>query len=192
MRLTRVRALTILLCALASVVLFRAFAAETLAQTPPKGAAASTGGRAVYDNHCAECHGPNGKGDGAAAHLMTPRPRDFTSGKYKTRSTESGSVPTDEDLVRTVNQGLVGTAMPAWQKLLKPEEITAVVGYIKTLSPRFASEKPDAISPYVPPTAPARRPAAAAAADPLTRGAAAYEKLQCGKCHGTDGRGTGA
>ena len=28
--------------------------------------------------------------------------------------------------------------------------------------------------------------------DGVQRGAAAYEKLQCGKCHGTDGRGTGA
>src|SRR6185295_2369313 len=103
---------------------------------------------------------------------------------------ESGSVPTDEDLVRTVSQGLNGTAMPAWQKLLSPEDITAVVGYIKTLSPRFAGEKPAAIPAYAPPAAPAKR--AAATVDPLTRGAAAYEKLQCGKCHGSDGRGTGA
>jgi mono/diheme cytochrome c family protein len=190
MRLTRVRVLTFLLCALAGVAVFRTFGTETLAQTAPQGAAAGNRGRDVYAKHCVECHGTSGKGDGAAAHLLTPRPRDFTSGKYKIRSTESGSVPTDDDLVRTVAQGLIGTAMPAWQKLLPAEDITAVVGYIKSLSPRFSSEKPAAIPAYVPPTAPARRPAAVT--DPLTRGVAAYEKLQCGKCHGTDGRGTGA
>ena len=48
-------------------------------------------GKAVYDAHCVECHGAAGKGDGPSAAYLAPRPRDFTTGKYKIRSTESGT-----------------------------------------------------------------------------------------------------
>ena len=49
-------------------------------------------GKSVYDAHCAECHGSDGKGGGPGAAYLTPRPRDFSSAKYKIRSTETGSV----------------------------------------------------------------------------------------------------
>jgi mono/diheme cytochrome c family protein len=162
----------------ATVVLVVTFYSRTLAQP-----AAASRGKQIYDAHCVECHGTNGKGDGPAAHLMTPHPRDFTSAKYKIRSTETGSLPTDDDLLRSVRQGLYGTAMPGWQKILPEDDVRAVVDYVKTLSPRFAAEKPQPlpVSASVPSTP-----------DGVQRGAAAYEKLQCGKCHGSDGRGTNA
>ena len=73
--------------------------------------------------------------------------------------------------------------MPGWQKVLPDDDIRAVVGYVKAFSPRFAAEAPQPIAIGAPvPTAP----------ESVTRGAAVYEKLQCGKCHGTDGRGTDA
>jgi mono/diheme cytochrome c family protein len=140
-------------------------------------------GNDVYEKHCAECHGRSGKGDGPAAHLMTPRPRDFTTAKYKIRTTETGSLPADEDLLRSVRQGLYGSAMPGWQKLLPESDIRAVVDYVKTFSPRFASETPRALT---------TAPPVAASPESIGRGAAAYTKLQCDKCHGMDGRGTGA
>ena len=140
-------------------------------------------GKAVYDAHCVECHGPTGKGDGPSASYLVPRPRDFTSGKYKIRSTETGTVPSDDDLIASVRRGLYGTAMPGWDRILPDSDITDVVQYIKTLSPQFAAQppKPIAISAGV-----ASSPASVA------RGQQAYDKLQCGKCHGSDGRGTGA
>src|SRR5438874_1459635 len=95
-------------------------------------------GKNVYDAHCVECHGESGRGDGPSAAYLTPRPRDFTSGKYKIRSTETGTVPTDDDLMQSVRQGLYATAMPAWARLLSDEEIHDVVKYLKTLSPQFA------------------------------------------------------
>ena len=142
-----------------------------------------TRGKIVYDAHCVECHGATGRGDGPAASHLVPAPRDFTSGKYKIRSTETGAVPTDDDLLRTVRQGLHGTAMPAWDTLLSDADQHEVVAYIKTLSPRFATDapKPVALGTDVP-----------SSADSLKRGRQAFDKLQCGKCHGTDGRGTGA
>ena len=87
-------------------------------------------GKTVYDAHCTECHGTNGKGDGPSAAYLTPRPRDFSTGSYKIRSTETGSVPTDDDLMRSVRQGLYGTAMPAWDRILSDAEIRDVVEYM--------------------------------------------------------------
>jgi mono/diheme cytochrome c family protein len=147
------------------------------------GRPAALRGQALYEEHCAECHGNEGRGDGPAAYLLVPRPRDLASGRYKIRSTESGSLPTDDDLLRTVRRGLDGSSMPGWDQVLSDADIRAVVEYIKALSPRFAAETPR-------PLASGRHPAADA--DSLSRGAAAYEKLQCGKCHGRDGRGDGA
>ena len=140
-------------------------------------------GKAVYDAHCVECHGDAGKGDGPASGFLTPRPRDFTTGKYKIRTTETGSLPSDDDLVQSVRRGLYGTTMPAWDRILSDDEIASVVDYIKSLSPQFAagSPKPIAIGPGIP-----------SSSDSITRGRTVYDKLQCGKCHGTDGRGTGA
>jgi cbb3-type cytochrome c oxidase subunit III len=140
-------------------------------------------GKAVYDTHCVECHGVAGKGDGASAAYLVPRPRDFTTGKYKIRTTASGNVPSDDDLIGSVRRGLYGTAMPGWDRILPDGDIADVVQYIKSLSPQFAAQpaQPVAIGDGLP-TSPAS----------IARGLQVYDKLQCGKCHGSDGRGTGA
>ena len=156
-----------------------AFRALLSAQTP----SAARPGRTVYEAHCVECHGAAGQGDGPAAHLLLPRPRDFTFGRYKIRTTESGSVPTDDDLLQSVRKGLYGTAMPGWETLLSDADIHAVADYLKTFSPRFQSEPPQPIEAGAQVTS---------TPESVTRGSAVYEKLQCGKCHGADGRGTGA
>jgi mono/diheme cytochrome c family protein len=140
-------------------------------------------GKAVYDAHCVECHGPTGKGDGPASPFLTPRPRDFTSGKYKIRSTETSNVPTDDDLIQSVGQGLYGSAMPGWATLLPAGDIRDVVSYIKTMSPRFVNE---------PPTVVTLGPQVTSSPESIARGNGVYKKLQCGSCHGTDGRGTSA
>jgi len=147
------------------------------------GVEAQPRGKAVYDAHCVECHGPTGRGDGASAAYLVPRPRDFTAGKYKIRSTESGSVPSDDDLIASVRRGLYATAMPGWDRILSDGDITDVVQYVKSLSPQFASQPPTPIALGDGlPSSPAS----------IARGQQAYDTLQCGKCHGSDGRGTGA
>ena len=139
-------------------------------------------GKNVYDAHCVECHGESGRGDGPSSAYLAPHPRDFTSAKYKIRSTESGSVPTDDDLRQSVRQGLYGTAMPAWDRILSDAEIADVVAYIKGLSPQFATpSRPVTVAAGVP-----------SSPESIARGLQVYDKLQCGKCHGSDGRGTGA
>jgi len=140
-------------------------------------------GKAVYDAHCVECHGNGGKGDGPSAAYLVPRPRDFTTAKYKIRSTESGTMPSDDDLIGSVRRGLYGTAMPGWDRILSDADINDVVQYVKSLSPQFGAQPPKPINIGEGlPSSPAS----------VARGQQAYDKLQCGKCHGTDGRGTGA
>src|SRR5207248_11511324 len=56
-------------------------------------------GKAVYERKCVGCHGEKGDGKGPAAELLLPKPRDFTKGLYKIRST-ANKTPTDQDLVR--------------------------------------------------------------------------------------------
>lgn len=137
-------------------------------------------GRSIYEAQCVQCHGKEGRGDGIAAALLSPRPRDLTSGKYKFRTTESGSIPTDDDLVKTISNGLHGTSMADWGAFLRGDSLMAVVAYTKSLSPRFRNETP-AIVKIGPPVS--SSPASIAA------GLKVFEKLQCASCHGTDGAG---
>src|SRR5215510_3566341 len=149
-------------------------------------ASAQTSGKAIYDERCVQCHGIDGRGNGAAAPVLTPRPRDFAAAQFKLRTTETGSLPTDDDLIRSITYGLPGTSMPGWQKFLSTSDIAAVAAYIKSFSPRFAVERPQGI-----PTVAASVPGAPTS-QTVTAGKAAYEKLRCAACHGTDGKGTGA
>jgi cytochrome c oxidase cbb3-type subunit 2 len=158
-------------------------ATASIAPSQPEPQGNSAHGKDVYTGHCVECHGAMGKGDGPASHLLTPRPRDFTLARYKIRSTETGSIPTEADLQRSVQKGLPGSTMPGWAAILSDGDIRDVVAYVMTLSPRFVAETPTAVAPT---------PAIASSPDSVERGAMVYGKLQCGKCHGNDGRGTGA
>lgn len=146
------------------------------------GVLAADRGAALYERHCAACHGVTGDGRGPAAYLLSPKPRDFTLGVYKFRTTPSGSLPTDDDLLRTVRRGVAGTAMPAWNRLSE-EDLAALVARIKSFSPFFEEEEPD------PPIAIGKAPAATPQS--VEAGRKIYELMQCAKCHGDKGRGDG-
>lgn len=88
-------------------------------------------GRETYANYCVGCHGETGDGAGPAARFLEPRPRDFRGGRLKFTTVESGQPPRDEDYLRTITEGLAGTAMPAFP-LLTSTEREALVAYVKT------------------------------------------------------------
>ncbi len=149
--------------------------------SPPQ-TAASEPGAAVYAAHCAVCHGPAGRGDGEAAGRFDVTPRDFVAAQYRFRSTASGKLPTDDDLRRSIVNGLGGTAMVP-QDHLSSAEVDAVIAYVKSLSPRFAAEP--APQPMKLPQ-PSPRTAAS-----LVRGARLYNEAGCHNCHGERGNGDG-
>ena len=139
-------------------------------------------GKEEFEEHCIGCHGVKGDGNGLAATFLFPRPRDFTIGVFKFRSTPSGSLPTDGDLFRTITRGVRWTAMPTWHELPDKDRF-AVITYIKTLSPRWKEEKPE--PPVVLPPPPPATP------ELLARGKELYVKAKCWECHGDTGRGDG-
>jgi mono/diheme cytochrome c family protein len=136
-------------------------------------------GARVFARHCAVCHGPNGRGNGPAAPSMFPRPRDFSSGRFKYKSTAAGEPPTDEDLLRTIRDGLSASAMPYFAGLLSSDELNAVVAQVKSYSSAFSQ-----------PGRPIEVPAAIASSlESVTRGKALFASQGCAACHGDDGRG---
>jgi DMSO reductase family type II enzyme heme b subunit len=145
------------------------------AQTPPRG-------KAVYDKWCAGCHGETGAGDGPAAAYMLPRPRDFTRGVYKIRSTASGEIPTDADLRHVIDKGMPATGMPDWEALLGERERDDLVAYIKSFYDQFGSTRGTAID---------FGGAPGSSDGGIAEGRATYQKLECFKCHGQQGRGDG-
>lgn len=139
-------------------------------------------GQQVYQVNCAVCHGVEGDGNGPAASMFRIRPRDFRPGIYKFRSTPAGSLPTDDDLLRTVIKGLRWTGMIGRPDL--PENArSAVVQYLKTFSSRFKKEQPG--KPVVVPPAPAKT------AQLVSQGQKLYGDLGCVACHGQTGQGNG-
>lgn len=140
-------------------------------------------GEALFERHCAACHGENGDGKGDAERYLLPKARDFTVGVFKFRSTPSGSPPTDEDLYRTVNNGIAGTSMPSFARLSR-QELESVVAYVKSFSDIFDDE--DLVEPPIEIATPPKSTPRSIAA-----GAVIYKEMKCTKCHGETGIGDG-
>lgn len=94
----------------------------------------------LYREHCVHCHGVTGNGVGPTAPFLNPYPRDFRMGTFKFKSTPIGSRPTHDDLVRIINNGIEGTAMPSF-KLLPEGHREALITYVKYLSIRGEVER---------------------------------------------------
>lgn len=79
-------------------------------------------GQALFQANCAFCHGGDGTGKNWIGQFMEPKARDLT--QY-TASTMPGEL-----LQLRIREGLPGTSMPAWQHVLKPDEVKAVASYV--------------------------------------------------------------
>ena len=139
-------------------------------------------GQQVYQVNCAVCHGVGGDGNGPSASMFRIRPRDFRTGLFKFRSTASGSLPTDDDLLHTLAQGVRWTGMIGRPDIGENDR-RAVIQYIKTFSSRFAKEQPG--KPVIVPAAPAKTQ------EILDQGKRLYNEVGCNACHGEQGRGDG-
>jgi mono/diheme cytochrome c family protein len=141
-------------------------------------------GRQVYERYCSGCHGVAGDGKGPAAGMLLVKPRDFTKGTFKFRSTASGTLPTDDDLLRTITRGLARTSMPEWS-LLPERERRALVAYVKTFVPVWGERGAGPIV-TIPPA-----PSSLGTTESVARGREVYGLLECATCHGETGLGDG-
>jgi DMSO reductase family type II enzyme heme b subunit len=140
-------------------------------------------GKQVYDQKCSQCHGMTGAADGEGADFFRPAPRDFTSGVFKFRTSASGELPTDADLVRSIREGMPYTGMPAWPGLSN-EEVQNLVYHIKTFNGDF-----DGV--YGNPQPVGSSDPVSMSEESIARGRAVFEENQCIDCHGNLGRGDG-
>jgi len=158
---------------------------QPIGEAPVKADAATLKrGKLIFNGVCATCHGKDGSGDGPLAANLLIKPRDFTQGLFKNRSTATGQLPTDYDIYRNVTSGIHNSAMPPFQTFAAADR-WAVVQYVKTFSKRFddPNEYPLTVLTMGTPTP--------STAQSLARGRDVYVKVQCWKCHGASGEGNG-
>ncbi|MCK4707133.1 MAG: c-type cytochrome, partial [Gammaproteobacteria bacterium] len=158
-------------------------------------------GKELYQFRCTVCHGEQGMADGVAAERMYPKPRDFSLGLFKYKTTPGSLPASDEDLFNTIKHGLTGTSMPGWSSLMSDEQIKSLVPVLKgfdiaaTWPPEDADDdafdddgrytKADFISITE------REPVAGEieyTPESLARGKEVFDKA-CKECHGVTGRG---
>ena len=116
-----------------SVLCMTAVYAGQAKPTAAPAAAASpesiTNGAALYKRQCVMCHGATGLGDGPAAKSL--------KGKLPSLADKAVmSKHTDAHIHEAITAGKkteIGN-MPALGKRLKPEEITDIVNYVRTLA----------------------------------------------------------
>lgn len=84
-----------------------------------------TRGKVVYERHCLACHGRGGWGDGPDAAALTVPPANFHRFKSFLKS--------DEELLRTIEHGIVFSPMHSWQGQLTETERQDVLAYIRLL-----------------------------------------------------------
>jgi len=142
----------------------------------------SDAGKQLYFRYCWGCHGPHGDGAGENGPYLNILPRNFVAATFKCRSTPTGTLPLDSDLYNTLKRGFNFTNMPSWAALTDQNRAD-LVAFIKTFSPRWKTEKPG--DPIPVPAEPALTIGS------IKHGQELFQKLECWKCHGQEGRGDG-
>ena len=77
----------------------------------------------LYESYCSPCHGMKGKGDGAAAVALNPKPADHTSAEIQNES--------DGSLYWKLTTGR--GAMQPYKANLTDKQRWALINYIRTL-----------------------------------------------------------
>ena len=142
-----------------------------------KGSAAPAGGDAIYKALCLRCHGAKGDGVGPIAEHLDPYPRDLTKVGFMNSKS-------DARLIASIRNGVEGTSMPAWGKLLSEEQAKTVLTYVQTTFTKEARREIKAR------TLPATNPVAMSK-ESVERGEALFVN-RCAGCHGRKGDGKGA
>ena len=99
--------------------------AEAEQQVNPLGSQPDTWREAVkhYQDHCAACHGRDGKGDTEIGRNMYPRVPDLTSEDVQARS--------DGAIFHIIQNGVRWTGMPAWREEHSPDDTWKLVAFLR-------------------------------------------------------------
>lgn len=153
------------------------------AHGPPRPLTAkdAAAGKPSYLRECSGCHGERGDGKGPAADFVDPRPRDFTQGQFKFRTTAPGQPPATEDLLRVIARGIPGTAMPSFAFLPEVER-RQIVAYVLKVADVLDEPEPATLALVEPPPP---------TAETLAHGKQLYVDAGCVECHGPLGKGDG-
>ncbi len=147
--------------------------------------------KTLYTRHCAVCHGETGKGDGPAAEFLFPKPRGFTEERYRVRTTATGEMPTDEDLLGAIANGLPGSAMPSFAHLAEKDR-RQLLDFVKSLAVvEIAGERKNLFELRGKPRKIDLPPAPKPTGELLARGKKLYFEQGCNQCHGDEGLGDG-
>jgi mono/diheme cytochrome c family protein len=135
-----------------------------------------TGTAEIYRTLCERCHGEKGDGNGKVAWYLDPYPRDFTKAAFM------NSKPR-ERFVNSIKEGVAGTSMAPWGRVLKDEQVVAVLDHVLQT---FTREPARELKPR---KVPEQNPVAMSA-----QSAAHGEQIflqRCSGCHGrkADGKG---
>ena len=133
-------------------------------------------GQETFKAICARCHGEKGDGLGVTANYLDPAPRDLSKGSFLITKSQ-------ERLLASVKDGVSGTSMPPWGKVLTEAQITGTLDYVFTA---IVKEKGDQFRDHKLPDA---NPVADSA-ESRTRGEETF-LARCTGCHGrkADGKG---
>ena len=130
----------------------------------------------IYKGLCARCHGEKGDGKGVTYLYLDPAPRDLTKAGFM------NSKPQDRFL-QSLKNGVPGTSMPPWERVLTDEQRNAVLAYVFQT---FVKEPRGELKPH---KVPEQNPVASNA-DSIHRGEQTFLD-RCTGCHGrkADGKG---
>lgn len=112
-------------------------AASEIAIAPP---ADFTRAESIFRQRCAFCHGEEGDGKGDAAPLLTPPPHSFVDQPFQLVTTDNG-LPTEDDVYRTISEGMPGSAMPPWRMLLPAADRRELARYVMWLQKKRFIER---------------------------------------------------
>ena len=103
-------------------------------------AEATNAGKIIFETSCAACHGPEGRGDGAAAAALNPKPANLAD------ATMMGEI-NDAYLFWRVSEGGVmapfNSAMPAWKGALSETQRWQVVNYLRIFAAQAHHTAPE-------------------------------------------------
>lgn len=92
-------------------------------------------GKKLFDVNCFSCHGLEGRGDGAAAVALNPKPRNFHVAEGWTNGHKV------IDIFRTLTHGVMNSAMPGFD-YLSPEDRLALSHYVRTFNGKLPKDSP--------------------------------------------------